>query len=97
MSFSDDLLEGAVQIGDFLFGQDPSPAAKLARQRRVYRLTTVVAPKDRLPVFRIGSSLFARKSTLLQWVADREAQPRPDPPVQSVRRYPRHLPERYRC
>jgi len=44
MSFSDDLLEGAVQIGDFLFGQDPSPAAKLARQRRVYRLTTVVAP-----------------------------------------------------
>jgi hypothetical protein len=101
MNLSDDLLAGAAEIGEFLFGNDPDPAAQRARLRRVYRLTTVVAPKDRLPVFRIGTSLYARRSTLLGWVSQREASSREpvlssEPPPPPARRYPKHLPERYR-
>jgi hypothetical protein len=67
-----DVLEGADQIAEFLFGDDPDPLAKRHRLRRVYRLTSEVGPADRLPVFKIGGLLFARKSTLLAWIAERE-------------------------
>jgi hypothetical protein len=67
-----DMLEGADEIGEFLFGDDPDPAARRARLRRTYRLTSEVKPADQLPVFRIGSLLFARRSTLLRWIAERE-------------------------
>ena len=95
---ADDLLEGASEIGEFLFGSDP--AAKEFRLRRIYRLTTQVPPEERLPVFRVGNLLFARKSTLVQWVTEREGrpvQPEPEPPTPPpARRFPKHLPERYR-
>jgi len=92
-TLAEDLLEGAIEIGRFLFGDGPG-----ARQR-VYKLTSVVKPEDRLPVFRIGNILFARKSTLMQWVTEREGQawrPEPPPPTPSARRFPKHLLDRYR-
>lgn len=56
-----DLLRGAEAIAHFLFGD--------AKQRRkVYHL----AEKSRLPVFRLGSLLCARKSVLLQWIEQQE-------------------------
>jgi hypothetical protein len=59
--FASDLLRGADRIADFLFG-DPQ------QRRKVYHL----ARTSRLPVFRLGSLLCARKSTLLDWVARQE-------------------------
>jgi hypothetical protein len=70
-----DMLEGAEEIGEFLFGDDPHPSARRHRLRRVYRLTSEVPPADRLPVFRIGSLLFARRSTLMRWITEREGHP----------------------
>jgi hypothetical protein len=60
-SFDADLLEGADEIATFLFG---SPK----RRRTVYHLTE----KSRLPVFRLGAVLCARRSTLTAWVAEQE-------------------------
>jgi hypothetical protein len=56
-----DLLRGADQIAGFLFG-DPR------QRRKVYHL----AETSRLPVFRLGSVLCARKSVLLEWIAQQE-------------------------
>lgn len=53
-----DLLKGADEISEFI-GID--------RRSTYYAIS-----KKRLPTFRIGASIFARKSTLLAWVADQE-------------------------
>jgi hypothetical protein len=58
---ADDILEGADRIALFLFG-DPK------QRRRVYWL----AEKQSLPVFRLGQSLCARKSTLRQFIERQE-------------------------
>jgi len=63
---SDDLLEGAFAIAKFVFGEDSAKA-----RRRVYHLADLKRG-DRLPVFRMGQQIFARKSTLLRWIAERE-------------------------
>lgn len=56
-----DILRGADQIAEFLFGT--------AKQRRkVYHMTE----NKTLPVFRLGAILCARKSTLLAWIAEQE-------------------------
>ena len=60
---ADDLLVGAMAIATFVFGR-----AEAAERRRVYWL----AETDELPVFRLGSMICARKSTLLQHIAERE-------------------------
>jgi hypothetical protein len=61
--FAKDLLRGAEEIAQFLFGgSDP----KLRRQ--VYHL----AATSNLPTFRLGSMICARKSVLLKWVRDQE-------------------------
>jgi hypothetical protein len=57
---ADDLLEGASEIAAFL-GKSP---------RQVYHLTQT----RRLPVFRLGSILCARKSRIVAWIEDQEAQ-----------------------
>lgn len=59
--FAPDLLRGGAEIAEFLF-DDPG------QRRKVYHL----AKTSRLPVFRLGSLLCARKSTLLDWVARQE-------------------------
>ena len=63
---AEDLLRGADQIAEFIFGD--------ARERRkVYHLSE----RSRLPVFRLGSVLCARKSTLMEWIAKQEARATP--------------------
>ena len=62
-TFADDLLFGADQIAGFMFG-DPK------KRRKVYHLVET----SRLPHFRIGAILAARKSTLIQWIEKQEAR-----------------------
>lgn len=62
-NLGDDLLRGAAEIAEFVFG-DP------AERRRVYHLSE----KGELPIFRMGSQLHARRSTLLAWIEKREGQ-----------------------
>src|SRR5947209_5195253 len=66
LSLADDLLRGASEIAEFVFGD--------ARQRRaVYHLAVEVKPEHRMPVFRLGNVICARRSTLLRWIAEQEA------------------------
>lgn len=64
---ANDLLEGATAIARFVFGDDSSRF-----RRRVYHLADQKRG-DRLPVFRMGQQIFARKSTLIRWIAERES------------------------
>jgi hypothetical protein len=64
-TIGDDLLRGADEIARFMFG---SPE----HRRKVYYLTGDA--KVRMPHFRIGSVLCARKSTLLAWVERQEGR-----------------------
>jgi hypothetical protein len=66
-ALSDDLLTGAASIAKYVFGSD-APSYR----RKIYHLSSPGHP-DRLPVFRMGNQLCARKSTLLRDVAQREA------------------------
>jgi hypothetical protein len=58
---ADDLLCGAHEISKFIYGRKGS-------RRKIYYL----AEASRLPVFRIGSVLCARKSVVLGWIAGQE-------------------------
>ena len=58
---ADDILEGADAIAEFLFGSKDD-------RRRVYYLSEA----SRLPVFRFGAVLCARKSTLMAYITSQE-------------------------
>ena len=58
-----DILDGADQIALFIFGTTK-------KRRRVYNLVEA----GELPTFRLGSSIHARKSALLDWIQKREAE-----------------------
>lgn len=58
---ANDLLRGAGQIADFLFGSE-------TERRKVYHLRGT----SRMPTFRLGSQVCARRSVLLQWIAEQE-------------------------
>lgn len=60
---ADDMLRGADKIAEFMFGNP-------GERRKIYHL----AEKSRLPVFRLGSVLCARKSVLLAWITEQEAR-----------------------
>ena len=60
-NLSGDLLRGADQIAWFLFGDS-------RQRRRVYHLVQ----QSRLPVFRMGVTLCARKSRLVAWIEQEE-------------------------
>ena len=64
-TIADDLLRGADEIAEFVFGSK-------RHRRKVYYLTGDA--KTRMPHFRIGSVLCARKSTLLAWIERQEGQ-----------------------
>lgn len=65
-ALADDILRGADQIAQYLFGD--------GRQRRkIYHL----AETSRIPVFRLGSLLCARKTTLHAWIAEQESRAKP--------------------
>ena len=55
---------------DLLTGADAIAAFMGIKVRRVYHL----AETQRLPVFRLGATLCARKSTLLSWIESMENQ-----------------------
>lgn len=58
---ADDILRGADEIAKFIFGERGS-------RRKVYYL----AECTKLPVFRLGSVLCARRSVLLNWIEGQE-------------------------
>jgi hypothetical protein len=58
-----DILRGADEIAEFVFGSTKF-------RRRVYYYATDA--KLRMPVFRIGSIICARKSKLLGWIEQQE-------------------------
>ena len=58
---SGDILEGADAIAEFLFGSKES-------RRKVYYL----AECSKLPIFRLGSVLCARKSVILRFISGQE-------------------------
>jgi hypothetical protein len=60
---ADDLLRGADEIAKFIFGERGS-------RRKVYYL----AECTRLPVFRLGSVLCARKSVVMAWIETQEGR-----------------------
>jgi hypothetical protein len=60
---ADDMLRGADQIAEFIFGERGS-------RRKIYYL----AECARLPVFRLGTVLCARKSVLLNWISGQESR-----------------------
>ena len=62
---ADDMLRGADEIAAFIYGDR-------ARRRKVYYL----AECSRLPVFRLGSVLCARKTVLLRWIEGQESRVR---------------------
>lgn len=64
-TLADDLIIGAAALARFLFGSDEPRF-----QRRIYYLTHTA--KCRLPHFRIGSQIAARRSTLLKWIEQQE-------------------------
>lgn len=62
-ALSDDLIEGADGLADFIFG---NRSAK--NRRKVYHLTE----QNELPTFRLGAKICGRKSVILQWIQNRE-------------------------
>ena len=60
---ADDMLRGADEIAEFIFGARGS-------RRKIYYL----AECTKLPVFRLGSVLCARRSVLLNWIAGQEGR-----------------------
>jgi hypothetical protein len=63
MTIDDDVL-----AGDLLFGAECIASYLGMERRQVYH----AAARDHLPIFRIGSTLCARKSTLSHWILARE-------------------------
>jgi hypothetical protein len=61
VAFSEDLMIGAAPIAEFLFGHP-------RKVRKIYYLSQ----HSRMPLFRIGSRLCARKSVLLVWIEQQE-------------------------
>jgi len=63
---ADDILEGAEAIAEFLFGSNADERSR--NRRKVYYLSEC----SKLPLFRLGSVLCARKSVLLSFIAGQE-------------------------
>ena len=62
-SLADDLLHGAEAIAIFVFGN-------VSHRRKVYYYASDA--KVRMPVFRIGNVICARKSKLIEWIEAQE-------------------------
>ena len=67
LHLADDILIGGAPIAEFLIGRSDQKA-----MRKLYHLTSEVPEADRLPIFRLGGQICARKTTLLNWIAARE-------------------------
>ncbi|MCW5703774.1 MAG: DNA-binding protein [Bradyrhizobium sp.] len=60
---ADDLLRGAEEIAEFMFND-----------RRLTRRVYHIAATSRLPHFKLGALLCARKSKLMRWIEEQEAR-----------------------
>jgi hypothetical protein len=70
---AEDLFRGANAIAAFIFGKAQSDrSTPQSNRRKIYYL----AETSRLPVFRLGTVLCARKSVLLNWISGRESRVR---------------------
>ncbi len=70
---ANDALCGAQEIADFL---RKAQGGKLrANRRAVYHLVNT----SRLPTYRLGGKIWARKSVLLKWIEDQEARSMAEP------------------
>lgn len=58
-----DLLRGADQIAEFIFGDRKY-------RRKIYHI--ISQARHGMPYFKMGSTLCARKSSLLRWIEDQE-------------------------
>ncbi|HEV2547012.1 MAG TPA: hypothetical protein VGU20_06735 [Stellaceae bacterium] len=67
LELKDDLIRGADAIGRFIFGDDPGA------RRKIYYLSSEAKGDDKLPIFKLGAVICARRSTLLRWIAERES------------------------
>lgn len=74
-----DLLEGAYEIAEFWFGNKYEP--KEARRKVYYFANAVAGPRP--PIFRVGSTICARRSTLKRWIAEQEQAAASEPGIQS--------------
>lgn len=63
LTIADDLLRGADAIATFVFGS-------AEHRRKIYYYASDA--KIRMPHFRIGNVICARKSTLLEWISRQE-------------------------
>lgn len=63
-SLADDLLSGAKAISIFVYGSDDETST-----RRIYH----AVDKLGLPTFRMGSTICARRSSILKWIERQEA------------------------
>jgi hypothetical protein len=61
LEFNKDLLRGAAEIAQFLYGDR-------GLRRRIFHLVAT----SKLPVFKLGAMICARKSVLLRWVKEQE-------------------------
>jgi hypothetical protein len=64
-TLADDLLQGAAEIARFFYGDDSSK-----NRRRIYHLIQQRA--DCLPIFRLGSQIYARKSSIMKSISASE-------------------------
>ena len=64
-SLAHDMLIGAEAIAVFMFGNKRS-------KKKVFNFVE----KKELPVFRLGRSLYARKSVLIAWISEQETAAR---------------------
>lgn len=55
-------------LEDLLFGADAIASFLGMTRRQIYHSASM----EHLPIFRIGSSLCCRKSTVVQWIIERE-------------------------
>jgi hypothetical protein len=63
-----DLLHGADEIAQYIYGYSADEKAAESNRRRVYHATD----KHGLPAFKLGGTITARKSTILKWIEGRE-------------------------
>jgi hypothetical protein len=69
---ADDLVFGD-KLVEFLFGRQADRERLRLARRQMYHLATEVAPEMQLPLFKLGRLWAGRRSTLIEWVAEREA------------------------
>lgn len=68
IELADDLLIGGYEIAAFLFAKQQTPLSPRAQRRKFYH----IAETSRIPVFRLGSRLCARRSALMAWIAQQK-------------------------